>query len=265
MKTLKDILTEEKIKKYQEEWDSFKDKYKVNTSYNVNSGNPVISIVYRFEDKQLFRAHIFGNRLKKHDPYFIAKKYLHPFWHAQHILIVCEQLYTASTKLLIGDDYHKKMAKDVPLEFRWKKELFLLDNISIELIKENKGKRGEYEIEAGYFTFYSDKTKQILSKMSAISFWKPRAYILDIEKIRKGNKQATEDLIRKIKAQDINLKRMTKPRKKLLTTVENLEEQLRNGEMPEEELHDFFSYWEKNDNNIKFRLPKRGAKNEPGR
>jgi len=52
-------------------------------------------------------------------------------------------------------------------------------------------------------------------------------------------------LVRKIEAQTFNHRRLRKPRTTLKTTQEDLVEALRNGNIPEEELYDFFSLWEK--------------------
>lgn len=243
MITIKDILIDDEIQKYNKEWKDFKDKYKHNTSYNVHSGNPVISRIYKFEDKPLFRAHVFCRRLRKEDPYNMAKKCLQPFWHAKHYLTVAEQMYTASTRLIIGDNYNQLMAKEVPGQFRWKNPIFWRDNISIELIRVELGKRGKYDVQQGYFTFYSEKADKVLSRMSAASYWQKRAYVKDIQDIKQYNGKGIESLIRKIKWQDINHKRILKPRNNLLTTKDDLIKELRKGNIPEKELDDFFSFW----------------------
>ncbi|MCX6262230.1 MAG: hypothetical protein NTY95_15610 [Bacteroidia bacterium] len=62
---LQDILSPEEIARYNEGWESFKGRYKLNSPYNTHSGMPVISEVYQFPGKPLFRAHVFGRRLMR--------------------------------------------------------------------------------------------------------------------------------------------------------------------------------------------------------
>ncbi len=245
MKTLKDVLTDEEIKQYEEGWANFKSKYRVNSPRNVHSGMPIIGEVYHFEGSPVFRAHVFGRKLRTFDPYHQADKCIQPFWHAQHYIMVAEQMYTASSRLIIGDRYDKQVAKDVPVEFNWKKPVFYEHNISVELIREELGTIGAYEKQAGYFTFYSEKSGRALSRMSAFSFWQPRSYLQDIEKIKQGDNSAIDDLIRKIEAQANNHRRLRKPRTTLKSSQNDLVEAVRKGYVPEEELHDFFSLWEK--------------------
>jgi hypothetical protein len=250
MKTINDILSEREIEKYEEGWRNFEGKYRVNSPRNVHSGMPVISEVYSFENYPIFRAHIFNRRLRKFDPYFITTKesrgYIHPFWHAQHYFMVMEQMYHASRRRLKGNSEHdKEIAKDIPQEFKWRKPIFWGDNISIELIIERKGQIRSYDREIGHFTIYSDKTNERLSYMSVLTFWQPRSYIRDIERIRQGDSSAVDDLIRKIEAQAINHRRLGTPRTTLKVTGNDLVEALRKGYVPEEELNDFFSFWDK--------------------
>ncbi len=243
MKTMDEVLAAEEINRYQEGWKKFKDKCVVNSSYYVHSGLPVISKVFRLEDKPIFRAHVFSKRLRRFDPYHIADKCIQPFWHAQHYIMVGEQMYSACSKLVIGERYERMIAKDVPIEFRWKKPLFWDETVSVELIREELGKVGPYEKQIGYFTFYSDKTGKVLSRMSAESYWQQRAYVENIEKLKQGDKSVTEALVRKIEMQDVNHKRLKLPRTPKITK-ESLVAAVRNGVIPEE-IHDFFSLWDK--------------------
>ncbi|RME31195.1 hypothetical protein D6789_03455 [Candidatus Woesearchaeota archaeon] len=158
--------------------------------------------------------------------------------------MVIEQMYHASRRNLKGDEEHdKEIAKDVPHEFKWRKPVFWGDIISIELMIEQKGRVRSHDREVGHFTLYSDKTNERLSYMSILTFWQPRSYVRDIERIRRGD-DAIDDLIRKIEAQAINHRRLRSPRKTLKVTENDLVEALRRGYIPEEELHDFFSLWD---------------------
>ena len=137
------------------------------------------------------------------------------------------------------------IAKDIPVEFKWKKSLFWDDNISVELIREENGKIGPYEKQTGNFTFYSDKTGKILSKMSAESYWQNRAYVKDIDRLKAGDGSVIEGLIRKIEMMDIMQKQLENPRKSLIVTKEELIKSIKEGEIPEKKLDDFFSLWDK--------------------
>jgi hypothetical protein len=249
MNIIKDVLNEEQIKQYEKGWKNFKGKYRVNSPRNVHSNMPVISEVYHFESSPVFRAHVFGRRLRQFDPYFQtvdeSRGYIHPFWHAQHYLMVMEQVYHASRRLILGDENDRGVAKDIPKEFKWRKPVFWDDNISVELIIEKLGKIHSYDREGCHFTIYSDKTNEELSYMSVLTFWQPRSYIQDIKKIRQGDNSAIDDLVRKIEAQALNHRRLRRPRTSLKTSSNDLIEVLRTGCIPEEELHDFFSLWEK--------------------
>jgi hypothetical protein len=242
MKTIEDVLTAEELSRYKENWAAFKDKYAPNTPYHVHSGMPVISKVFHFEDKPVFRAHVFSKKMRRFDPYHAADKCIQPFWHAQHYLMVAEQLYTASSKMVIGKKYERMMAKDVPAEFNWKKPLFWDDNVSVELIREELGKVGPYEKQIGSFTFYSDKADRVLSRMSAESYWVPRAYVIDIEKLKSGDMSAASRLIRKIEMQAINHQRL-RVKRKIGIDKESLIREIAQGNVPEE-IHDFFSLWD---------------------
>lgn len=244
MVTIRDILTNEEIERYNTEWHSFNGRYRLNSPKNVHSGMPVISEVFQFRDKPVFRAHVFGRRLRKFDPYFIASEHPMPFWNAQHYLMVGEQMYSATLHLAIGDEYNKRVAKEVPIEFNWKKPIFFIDNASIELIRIEQGKLRGYDKETGHFTIYSDKTGRILSRMSAMSFWQYRTYVQLMQKLKEGDKSVMDRMLRIIEAQSQNQRRRTPPRKNLRVTKEGLIEKLRNGEVPEEELRDFFSLWD---------------------
>ena len=55
MKSTKDILAREELQRYKQEWLAFPGRYKLNDSYNVHSGLPVISQVFQFENYPLFQ------------------------------------------------------------------------------------------------------------------------------------------------------------------------------------------------------------------
>ena len=78
--------------------------------------------------------------------------------------------------------------------------------------------------------------------MSALLFWKNRAYLDALEDYKAG--KSPEGLIGKVERQAQNLKRLLVPREKLLTSKEELIAALLQGEIPEKEIHDFFSLWD---------------------
>ena len=247
-----DILNREEFERYKEEWVNFRGRYKPNKEYNVHSGLVVISEIYQFEQKPIFRAHVFNNWLKKFDPYFIAEKYLMPFWHITHYNIVLEQVYHAASTLI--RDRNRLHVKDVPLEFRLKEPVFWRDNVSVELIIEEKRKTKEYLIEDLHFTIYDDKKDKEKSRISVRTFVEPRAFIKELKRLKSGENEALKKLIKKIERQEINLKRLKRPRKNLRATKEELVEALKNGYIPEEDLYDFFSLWDKEPEPNKFNL-----------
>jgi len=246
---LKDILSKQEIENYHQQWDLFKQKYTspgkyttIETGYYTHSGMPVISKVFQYKKEPIFRTHIFQKRLRKFDPYFISKTYIHQIWHASHYFVVMEQIYHASANLI--RDNSKLVAKDIPENFEWRRPIFWDDKmISVGLILENLGEQGKYLKERGNFIFY--KKNRAISRLSVLTYWLPRSYIESMKKVKQGDEEALEKLIRQIEHQDINQKRLIKPRTNL-PSKDYLISELKAGRIPEEELHNFFSFWDKN-------------------
>jgi len=245
----KEILSAEELKQYHEEWEQFKQKYvgvhpRIQSEYNVHSGKPVISRIFQFQGKPIFRAHVFQKRLKSVDPYFISNNYIHKSWHAWHYFIVMEQMYHASSNLI--RDNSKLVGKDIPETFRWRRPIeWVRDRgkISVELTIEDLGKKNNHQRERGHYTFYHDSKNRVISEISVLAFWQPRKYVENIERLRQRNQESLKSLERQIKDRESKHKRLLKPRK-LKATAPELIERLRQGEIPEEELHDYFSFWE---------------------
>ena len=238
MKSAKDILTPEEYEKYQQEWRDFKGKYTKNSPYNVNSNTPFISLVYQFQDKPLFRAKVFNRELRKFTPYFNAGEHLLPFWDGTHQLLVGVQMYTASSHL-VRDNYDTTEALEARTSLDFKARIYWNDRISVELIIEQRNL-----ISSIYGTFYSDKTKKLLAQGISLIVLHSRAYYECIERIKKGKKGEIPDLIRKIQMQEIHLGKLNVPRTNLPSS-EDLISRLEQGEIPEAELHNFFSLWDK--------------------
>ena len=243
MKTVNDVLPPERIADYTGQWESFTDKYTPETSYHTHSGKPVISRVFRFEEEPIFRSHVFGQRkLIEIDPYFLSRKYLDTHWHIAHYLTVAEQMYHASMRLI--RDTNMTHTIDVPKEIDLSSPIFMRDNVSIEFIWQPLRKTSKYSIEDCYFTLYSDKTDQVKGRIHAMTLVQPRPYVTSIERLKQGDTEALEVLIRQIEGQSRKHGRLLNPRKNF-PSAEYLIEQLRNKNIPEEELHDFFSLWDK--------------------
>ncbi len=239
---IKDILSEREIAKYHEAWRNFSGKYTLEEEFNVHSSMPVISKVFQFRDKPIFRTHVIQKELKKFNPYFTSNKYPHPFWHAQHFFMVLEQFYHESSNKI--RDNPKLIGKENEAHIYLKRPVMWRDRVSVELILEDLGKFHGYDREKDYSFFYNESNNKIYAEISVQTFWQLRAYIQEIEKIKQGNREAVDSLIRKIEMQDINLKRLIKPRKTLMNSDE-LISRLKEGNLPEQELHDFFSFWDK--------------------
>jgi len=242
---LKDILTSREIEEYNHEWQSFDRKYELETPYNVHSGMPVVGKPMKFREKQVFRAHVFQKRLRRFDPYFLATKYIQPFWHMLHYSLTAEQMYQASASMM--KDNSKLHVKEIPESFQLRRPIFWdLDRvISIELILENLGESFGSLRERANFAFYEDRRNRVLGRLSAVTYCGTRIHIELIERIKRGDESAREELIKKILSQDIKHKKLLNPRKNIQTTAEQLVAELKAGRILEEDIHDFFSFWDK--------------------
>lgn len=238
------LLSPEEFNHYQSQWHSFPGRYRHNTPSGVNHALPVISELFQYDDKPIFRAHVFGSQLRKFDPYLAADLCILPFWHGQHYHMVGEQAYTASSRLVIGEEYDKNYALEVPIRLNWKREIRFDNNMSVELVIKGLRRSKIPRIETGYFTFYDDKSMYEVSSGQAVVRWQRRAYVREIELLKQGNEASIDKLVRKIEHQQRNHRHMHTPRKTLKATASQLIGKLRTGEIPEEELHDYFSLWE---------------------
>lgn len=244
---LQDILSNEEIEEYTKEWDSFRGKYIPETSYNVHSNMPVIGKVFQYKDKPIFRAKVLKKTLQRFNPYFTSAKYPHANFHLIHYFLAIEQIGHASLNILI-DNYNQFIITD---RFNTKEPIILKNKIhfdknhpSIELIADLK--QGENRIVGRIYTaFYEDFNNNVLQRWSLEGIGELRGYAKGIKKLRKEyDPKIAEELIKKIEDR-------TNKRKEILTQRTNLPdknfliEQLRNGNIPEEEIHDFFSDWDK--------------------
>lgn len=240
---LRDILSEKEIEEYHKEWVLFDDKHILETEYHTHSGKPVISKVFQFKDKPIFRAGIPSKkRLRKIDPYFISEEYILPSWHLQHYFIVGEQMYHASMRLIRDTDKFRTL--EVPQEIKLSSPIFWHDTTSVELIWQPKRQTKNYLVEDCFVAFYNDKNNKVKGRISARTFVEKRPYVTSIEKIKQENKKEIENLIKMIESRTFSQTKLAKPRKNL-PDKNYLIKQLKKGKIPEEEIHDFFSFWDK--------------------
>lgn len=241
---IEDILSKEEIKEYHKEWELFDQKFIPETEYHTHSGKPVIGKVFRFKERPIFRARIVSKRkLRKIDPYFISEKYIFPFWHAVHYFIVFEQMYHASMHLIRNTD--KLQPFETPREIKLSNLVFWNTDISVELIWQPRRETRKYMIEDCFFAVYNDKDNEVKGSMSVRVFLQQRPYVTSMEKIKQGDEKEVEALIKMIESRAFSQSRLIKPREKLLATKDSLITELKKGNIPEDELHDFFSFWDK--------------------
>lgn len=245
MKTIKDFLTGEEIVKYEEGWQSFGGKYKREIPYHVHSGKPVISKVFRFEDKPVFRSRIISKqKLRSLDPYFISKaEYIFPFWHITHYFIVLEQMYHASMRYIRNTDKFKTY--EVSQEFKLSNFIFWHDDISVELIWELRRQAKKYSMENCHCALYDNKDNKVKGRFCVGTFVEQRPHIRSIEKINRGCRGEVEVLVGMIESRSFSQGNLIKPRTNVIVMKEELISALRAGKMPERKLYNFFSFWDR--------------------
>jgi len=179
-------LSKEEIKEYHKEWKLFDQKLVPETKHHVHSGRPIIGRVFRFKESSIFRSQIVSkSKLRRIDPYFAFKKYIYPFWHLLHYLIVFEQMYHASMYLIRDADKFRTL--ETPREFKLSNPIFWNEDISIELVWQPKRKRRKFMIEDCFLVLY-DKNNKVRNRFSARTFVEQRPYAISMEKIQKGTK-----------------------------------------------------------------------------
>lgn len=248
MKTIKDLLTEEEIEDYHEQWAAFSEKYKLEMPYNVHSNLPIIGRVFQFEDRPIFRAHIFKRRLRKaFDPYFISKGgYFHPFFHTAHYAFPLEQAIHVSLSRLIpgygGYIITDRLSTKRPPIMKEKVSFDRNAPSSIEVIPGVTTGEKEFIFKTTG-TFYDDRTNSPLQIWYFEGVGEQRKYVQNIERLRQGDREVLKALERQIRNRESKHKGLLKPRK-LRATATELINSLKRGEIPEAELHDYFSFWE---------------------
>lgn len=243
---LGEILSKEEIEDYHNQWGKFGGKYKVETPYSVHSSFPVIGRVFQYNDKPIFRAKILKKPLKRIDPYFLGKKgYIHANFHLTHYFLPIEQIvHSAMPKLM--PDYNNfiitdKFGKNPPQMNS--RVHFDKSHPSIELIANVTRSNKKFVLRVGT-TFYEDRENKALQKWYFDGVGVYREYVDCIEKLKEEfTEETTDQLIKKIENQYIRHQRLTNPRRSI-PEKDDLIERIRNGSIPEDELHDFFSFWD---------------------
>jgi len=242
-----DFLSAEELEDYHQQWHNLKGKFTPETPFAVHSGFPVIGSVFQYKDKPVFRAKILKKTLRKLDPYYLGKKgYIHANFHLAHYFIPIEQICHVSmprllpnyNDFIITDKFNSKKSPEMNARIHFDK-----NHPSIELginFKKNK-KRFLIRCKA---TFYEDNDNSILQEWYLDGVGEFRAYASCIDRLKNNfNPETASELIKKINAQEIRHRRISNPRKQL-PEKEALIAKLNAGILPEQELHDYFSFWE---------------------
>lgn len=246
----KEVLSKEAFQDYQMRWGSFESKNKLETCFNVHSNLPVISMpmIYSSPEGQIMKARIFQGELRKADPYFTFKKYGNPFWHITHYYLVIEQMYHASTNR--ARQNYNDVVKDTLGGMNMRAPVYWDDHATVELIlKRLEDRKGFKFHESVNFTIYKND-KLPVAQIEMLSYGNPRSYLVDLENMKnsqglEARKAAADELRRKVEMQHVkHTKWALKPRQNMITTREELLENINLSRVSEEELFDFFSNWD---------------------
>jgi hypothetical protein len=239
IKSAGDVLTPEEGELYRRGWENFPRKYEYSPPHIVQDGRPVISVIYRFENKHVFRAHVFGKALKDIDPYGIADEHLAPYWEIQHFMKVSEQMHIGSLKMEAGNTAYKMKSVVFSYHMEFRRPLYFRENASVELVREERSSRRHID----HLKFIKEKDGTETACIMAKTLCIPRSYAATMESI-KGGGSSIEKLVRQIKRQGVNLGKLRAPRKSMLSSEAALIKNVLEGRLPESELHDFFSFWD---------------------
>ncbi len=234
-------LSSDDLRDYHSAWRSFRFRYEINDESVVHNNLVVISRVFQFDNKPLFRAHVFNNRLRKKDPYNLADSYLMPFWHSEHYLTSAEQLYHASMGLL-GNN--QRLVVETGISLRLRRKIFWNYNVSVEFFYSVVRETSEYVVEDCFFKWYDDHNDEVLATATTKNFATKRAFLKELKGLEEHDTASLESLIRKIKRQEVNLSKLKNPRKNLLSTADLIINDLRKGIVDHDIIADFFSFWD---------------------
>jgi len=248
---LEEVLNQEEIARFNEQWQRFKGKEEPAEPSEVHMSFPVISQVMRFEDKLVFRARVLQSerRLRKVNPYFNADRYLMPFWHPIHYIMVGEQLYHASMEIARPNN-NRYFVKEIPvLDLRrpvfWPSHT----NGHVSVVGIVKILKGSWESGRAREQFsgelIDDKTGAAkYGSGYGICFVNFRSFYETMRDLKAGKPESREKLIRQIEEQDALLRKLYFPRQTLMAKKEELIDALKRGEVPEEKIIDFFNFYD---------------------
>jgi len=250
---LEDVLSPGEISEFHQEWQDFKGKNTVADPYEVHNGLPVISKVFQFKDKPIFKARVFQgrNRLRKINPYHNAPFYLMPFWHIDHFWRVGEQMYHASMEKHRPNN-QEYIIRDLPKLFDIKDSVYWPSKVqghvsmtAIHKVKVGSWERGKaMELFTGHYQ--DDKTDTYYGSMTGVCFLALRSYVRCLRDIEADVPGSKEKMIRVIENQGVSHKYMLAPRTNLTTSSEELIAMVQNGGISDTgKLADFFSLYDR--------------------
>ncbi len=265
---LKDILSEEEIADLKKSWCRFSSlptssEPEANCLVNkYKQEHVVIGKAFQYKGFPIFRAKVLTpNRFWiEHDP-------PQPIWHDSEYFEVFEQICHSGRHKLSeqegfvykGRGYTTKCYNDMFRTINFNQRIWVENILEIEHIRKERERRLDFNTEnlSGHIRIYLragyelDKEKNyarfynakgdLMAEFFVSNYGLIRDYELLIEELKEGENIA-DLLIKKIELQDKKLKKIRRTPK---TTSENLIQQLKQGKIPEAELHDFFSFWDK--------------------
>jgi len=249
--TLESILSPKEISRFHDGWSSFKGKKNIASPHNVHGGFPIISEVFQFEDKPVFRARVFQgrNHLRKINPYQNAPYYLIPFWHPIHYITAGEQMYHGMMELHRPNN-NKLVATEIP-ELDLKEKLCWpgrvnghVSGIGMYKVLAGSWERGK-AVERYVCLFYDDKKEKVYGSFNATIFLTLRSHIKTLKYLRDGKDGSQEKMIRLIQDQAAQHKYLLQPRTDLTSSSEELIETIRKDKIPpESDMINFFSLYD---------------------
>jgi len=249
---LESFLESEDIERFHTQWEKFTGKNELSVPYDVHNGKPVISKVFQFEDKSIFRARVFQGRkhLRQINPYNNAPYYQIPFWHYIHLMIVGEQLYHGMMELHRPNNY-RYIVTEIP-ELSLKEKIFWPGRVNGHVSAIGKYKTVMGSLEKGklsekyYCLIYDDEERKEKGSFSTTNFIGFRSFFKTTNDLVEKKLGSKERMIRLIETQEREHNYLLQPRTDLTSSGEELIEKVESGGIPsEEELINFFSLYDR--------------------
>lgn len=246
----KEVLPPAEYELYQQGWERFQEKNKLEREFNVHSSMPAVSRPYTFVsgDVTVGRVRVFQGILRSFDPYCVTTKYANPFWHPVHYFISTEQAYHATTNKLRDNSRH--VVKDAVDRMSMRVPVFWEDPVSVEVtLRQTQGAKGFLFTEDVHFTVLKND-RLPAAQMEVRAYANIRAYLRDLDALMKGNTEeeknrAKASLINKVIMQSVKHGGWArKARTNLKVQKEALLEDIQRGTVCEATLYDYFSLWD---------------------